>query len=125
MYLVDCIDRETDRQGRDLNADERFAVLDENIRGMAKGNKLNLLIDDGEQIYVHTNYEDSLYYCRMDKMLLFATVPLERGCWKPVPFMQMLGAADGEIIRRGQKHGNAYIESEENIRFLYQAFSNL
>ncbi|MCD8356444.1 MAG: class II glutamine amidotransferase [Clostridia bacterium] len=125
LYIVDCIDEKERTLGRVLDAKERFQLLDSIIAAMAKGNKLNLLIFDGEQVYVHTNYADSLHYLEQDDWTMFSTVPLTKEAWQPLPFTQLLAFQQGKLVLQGTQHGNEYIDSEENLKYLYQAFADL
>lgn len=128
MYLVDKINEKIREFGREPKAKERFLLFDEIVSQMAKGNKLNLLLYDGEYTYVHTNYKNSLYYLeKSDKgdSVLFSTQPLGKEEWKPVPFTTLLGYRNGSQVFRGTDHGNEYVDNEENLKFLYQTFSNL
>ena len=79
LYLIDMINDARDKKGSPLTDKERFSVLEENIKAMSKGNKLNLLIYDGELLYAHTNLYGSLYYHQGNSMILFSTVPLTKG----------------------------------------------
>lgn len=125
LYFIDQINERMQRIGRDLSADERFAFLDTVIGQMAKGNKLNLLLYDGELMYVHTNYADSLYFLEKEEDTLFATAPLSKEDWKPVTFTTLLAYKEGKQVFTGTNHQNEYVDNEENTRFLYQIFSNL
>ncbi|MCM1498491.1 MAG: class II glutamine amidotransferase [Clostridium sp.] len=125
MYLTAQINAKTERTGRELTAEERFLLLDGILSDMAKGNKLNLLLYDGEITYVHTNYRDSLYCLEKDGSVLFSTQPLSEEEWKPVPFTALLAYRSGKRLFTGTRHGNEYVDNEENLRYLYQTFSNL
>ena len=125
MYLVDRENEKIRELGREPDGKERFLLLDEIVSDMAKGNKLNLLLYDGEYTYVHTNYKNSLYYLEKENSVMFATQPLSEEEWKPVPFTTLLAYRDGKQTFTGTNHGNEYVDNEENIKFLYQAFSNL
>lgn len=125
MYIVDSVNNKIREIGREPKSKERFALLDEIISDMAKGNKLNMLLYDGEYTYVHTNYKNSLYYLEKEDSVLFSTQPLSKEEWKAVPFTTLLGYRNGKMIFTGTDHGNEYLDNEENTRFLYQTFSNL
>jgi glutamine amidotransferase len=92
---------------------------------MAKGNKLNFLLYDGEYTYVHTNYKDSLHYLEKEDGMMFSTRPLSEEEWKPVEFTTLLVVSNGKLVFSGHNHGNEYVDNEENMKFLYQAFSSL
>lgn len=125
LYLVDQVNQEEAARPEGLGDEERFRLLESIISDMAKGNKLNLLFFDGEYLYVHTNYKDSLYYLQKEGEVLLSTAPLGREKWKKVPMMTLLVYKAGELVFEGSSHGQEYIESEENIKYLYQIFSGL
>ena len=125
LYLLEKINKKTEELKRPLTGEERFALLNEIVSDMSKGNKLNLLIFDGELMYVHTNYRDSLHYMEQDKTVYFSTQPLSKGKWKPLPFMRLLAYQNGVLKYQGNEHGNEYLDNAENTKFLYQIFSSL
>ena len=108
-----------------MKKEERFRLLDSIIVEMSKGNKLNLLIYDGELFYVHTNYADSLYKLEKENQVLFSTVPLGREEWQSVTFTTLLAYHQGRRVFTGTNHGNEYKNSEENMKYLYRIFSDL
>lgn len=124
LYLVDKINQ-AEKENKNLNGRERFTIIDCIISNMAKGNKLNMIIDDGEYMYVHTNYKDSLYYLEKEKQIFFSTQPLSGEDWKPVPFTRLLAYKNGELVFEGTNHGNEYIDNEENMKLIFQIFSEL
>ena len=107
-YLVDLVNREQTRLKRPMSAEERFALVNETIVGLAPGNKLNLAIYDGELLYVHTNLADTLYMKETDGAAVFATVPLDEGHWRPLPFMTPLAYRFGKRAFTGTRHGFEY-----------------
>lgn len=125
LYLIDKINDAEKANNYVLSGEERFKILDCIFSNLSKGNKLNLIMYDGEYMYVHTNYKDSLYYLEKKEGILFSTQPLSNENWKPVPFTTLLGYKDGELVFKGTNHKNEYIDSEENMRFIYQIFSDL
>ena len=125
LYLVDEIDRRQAAAGRGLDAGERCALLEELIAEMSPGNKLNLILYDGELMYVHTNYADSLYVCEGGGVATFCTVPLKEGCWSPVPFTALCAYRDGRRVYQGQPHGHAYVDNDRDLKYLFAAFANL
>ncbi|MDO4286856.1 MAG: class II glutamine amidotransferase [Eubacteriales bacterium] len=125
LYIVDRINEMERDFRRELTAEERFQLLDSIVVHMSKGNKLNLLIFDGEQVYVHTNYANSLHYLEQNDWTMFSTEPLTQEAWHPVPFTQLLAFQQGKLVYQGTQHGNTYVDSEENLKYLYQAFSDL
>lgn len=108
-----------------LSFDARFALLDALISEMAAGNKLNLMLSDGRDLYVHTNCRDTLYCLEKENAALFSTVPLTNEDWRPAPFTTLLAYRDGKRVKTGTDHGCEYTEDPEHLKFLYQIFSEL
>ena len=124
-YIIDQVNAAQDEKGAALTKEERFALLNRIILEIAPENKLNLLIFDGEIMYIHTNYKDSLYRCRKDKAIVMATRPLDRDKWKNVPMNQLLAYEDGKLIYTGTKHEYEFVDSEEKMHMLFLDFANL
>jgi glutamine amidotransferase len=111
--------------GRPLREEERFSLVDGIVCQIAPRNKVNLLIYDGELLYVHTNYRDSLYVQQREGTALFATTPLGRGEWSPVPFTTLCAYRNGERRHVGTNHGKEYVDDPRDFRFLFQDYSEL
>lgn len=127
MHIVDQINRGIAEGSRKWTKEERFQFLDDLVCGLSKGNKLNFLLYDSEVMYVHTNYQSSLFYRESRDGTIFSTQPLGRDkeSWKPVPFTTLLAFEDGRMTRVGTNHGNEYIVNEEDMKYIYQIFANL
>lgn len=125
MYLVELVDKAERELQRPMNEEERFQLLDSAIIRLSKGNKLNLMVYDGELFYVHTNYANSLYELDKGNCVLFSTVPLSNEEWYPVTFTTFLAYRQGKRAFVGTNHRNEYKDSEENLKFLYSIFSDL
>ena len=125
LHLVACIDRAQARTGRPLDANERFDVLASAIAALANGNKVNLLICDGEVMYVHTNLRDTLHYSQDGDALVFSTKPLSTGTWMPVPFTRLLAVQDGAFVRESPPHGHEYVYDPEDYRYVYMGYAML
>ena len=125
LYFIDEINEAMEYRQRELSAEERFRLLDSIVQEMARGNKLNLMLYDGELMYVHTNFTGSLYKLEKEDQIMISTSPLSKENWHPVTFTTFLAYREGKKVYQGVNHGNEYIESEENLKFLYQIFSNL
>jgi glutamine amidotransferase len=125
LYLVDQVNQAERKKNEPLTKEERFQLLDSIVIEMAKGNKLNLLIFDGEIFYVHTNYTGSLHKLEKEDQVIFSTQPLTREEWQPETMTTLLAYEDGQRILEGTNHKNEYIDSEENMQFLYRIFSDL
>ncbi len=113
FYIVDMINQAERRSQRELDAKERFDLLDLLIVELSKENKLNLILYDGELFYVHTNYKNSLYQLQKGDQIMFSTMPLSQEDWSPVLFTTLLAYEKGKKVFQGTEHGNEYIESEE------------
>ena len=125
LRLVDCVNERQIRLGRALDADERFDVMERFVAELATGNKLNLLVYDGERLYAHSNFRGSLHVRDDGESLVFSTRPLAGEGWRPLPFTRVVAAKDGEIVRVGEPHGHEYIYNPDDYRFLYVDFSSL
>lgn len=125
LYIIEKINAFQNEYGRPLTTEERFNFLDSYISDLSKGNKLNLIIYDGEYMYVHTNYKNSLYFSKNEKSIVFSTRPLKKGNWEQVPFTTLLVYKDGAHVYSGTNHGNEYIDNEEDMKLIYQMFSYL
>lgn len=125
LHLVDLIDRKQARLGRALDGPERFDLLFTMLAGLAKGNKLNLLIHDGETLYAHCNFKGALHMRREADAVTFSTRPLSGDGWEEAPFMRLVAAKHGEIVRTSLPHGNEYIYNPNDYRMLYMDFARL
>ncbi len=125
LYLVDQIGQKQRELSRALGPEERCVLLDGLVSAMAPGNKLNLLVYDGELMYAHTNYANSLYVKRMEGAALFATVPLDAGGWEPMPFTTFCAYRAGEQVYQGRPHGAEYFVNEADMQYLFAAYSSL
>ena len=106
LHLIDRIDREQIRLGRPLDEEERFGMLAAVIAELSKGNKLNLLIYDGEVLYAHCNFRGTLHFRQKADAVTFSTRPLSGEGWEEAPFTSLVAAKDGEIIRTSPPHVN-------------------
>ncbi|MEE1227407.1 MAG: class II glutamine amidotransferase [Lachnospiraceae bacterium] len=125
LYLIDQMNLAMNKKGGPLNEEERFDVLDAMIVDMAKGNKLNLMIYDGEQLYVHMNAPDTLHYFRKRDFIMFATTPLSKYGWEDMPLNTLYAFKEGRPIYKGTTHDGSYIMNPEDYKYLYQEFANL
>lgn len=124
-HIIALVDQRQSALGRPLTAEERFQLVDGAVCQVSPHNKLNLLIYDGEQFYVHTNYANSLYVKRTGGTAIFSTVPLDRGKWEPVPFTTLLAYRDGNEIFRGTNHGYEYKDDPKDTHLLFMDYSEL
>ena len=142
LYLIDRINLKRKSMEHPLSKEERFAVVAETIADMAKGNKLNLLIFDGELMYVHTNLDGTLHLHQGEYGTVFSTEPLVNCSilygegnrtekhlrsidWQRVPLTRVLAYQDGICFCEGEAHGQVYQEDPEAESMLYWNFSSL
>ena len=125
LHLIARVNRAQGRRGRPLTDAERFDVLSSAIAALAKGSKLNLLFHDGEVLYAHTNFRDSLYFLKEDGAVTFSTSPLSRDGWRPVPFTRLVAVKDGEFVRESAPHRNEYVYDPDDYRLVYMNFARL
>lgn len=124
-FFLDKINREQTALGRALEKEERFALLDGLVCDLAVGNKVNFLLFDGEMLYVHTNYANSLYMCMQEDKLLFATKPLTKASWVLHPFTTLCAYESGRKVFEGTNHGNEYMDNEKDMKFIFTDFAGL
>lgn len=122
-YIVDEINDLQDELERKLKPEECFELLDGIIVKLSEGNKLNVMIFDGEYMYLHTNYRNSLYYLKTEDTLFITTRPLGDEGWRLIPFNRVIGIKDGELVFEGKKHNHEYFVTEEHFDFLMQNIS--
>lgn len=111
MYFVDKINERTKEKGSPLTSAERCAVIDTAIAAITKRNKVNLILYDTQQFYVHTNMKGTLFRRAEDGAVMFATVPYEAAGWEELPLCTLLVYQNGNLIFTGNNHHNEYIES--------------
>lgn len=137
LYIIDLINERSLAARVPLTEKERFEVVDKAFREVAPGNKLNVILSDSEVFYVHGNSRsgsrilgeygknDFLYRSTTDGVALFCTVPLDPQGWEPIPINTVLAYKDGKQIYGGKPHGYEYIESDDDIKYLYLGVSAL
>ena len=107
LALLDAVNERL-RQGA-MTERERFETVAHFIEQTAPRNKLNLMIWDGELLYVHKNLKNTLSYRRIPEGILFSTQPLGQNGWCPFPIAQVIAYRDGREIWRGNRHKGIYI----------------
>ena len=125
LYVIDEINKQTEVNGGMLNSSQRFSVIDRIQQEITPQNKVNLLLYDGELMYVHINYKDSLYKKQDGNSLILSTQPLDRGAWEPIPLNCPEGYCNGQLLYTGTNHGNEYFEKPEDMKHLFLDYSGL
>ncbi len=118
-YIVDQVNLRQSQLGRRLGSDERFALIDCVVCALADGNKLNLLLYDGDMMYVHTNYEHSLYICKSEEAAYLVTKPVGRYDWEALPMNTLISYRQGKQIYSGTDHGMEYVDNEQDMKYLH------
>lgn len=114
LYLMDKVD---DAQVHgELSAEERCFLIESLVAEVAPRNKLNLMLWDGELLYIHKNMEETMRYRRLGSGYIFATTPVDGGDWRTVPIAQLLAYRDGELVFKGQRHGGIFVPTLQYIR---------
>lgn len=124
-YFLDQMNRSIQKVGRALNPRERFSLMNRLIIQAAPGNKLNLILFDGELLYVHTNYRNTLYQKPVASGILFSTQPLDQEHWTPVPVNRLLAYKRGNCCSVGTDHGQEYIPDPEQLKMMDLACAGL
>ncbi|MGN0460103.1 MAG: class II glutamine amidotransferase [Ruminococcus sp.] len=125
LYIIEKVNSAQKEKNAPLDPKERFDLLDNIVSQMAKDNKLNLLIFDGEYMYAHTNYKGSLHYLETEKGTIFSTLPLTEENWQSLPFTTLVAYKEGRLTFKGTNHKNEFIDNEESLKYLYRIFSDL
>ncbi len=112
-------------EDQELSDKMRFRLMDRILCDITEGNKVNLLVFDGDLLYVHTNYRSSLF-CRKEKNgVVFSTTPLDSKDWMPVPMTTLLAYRNGELVFTGTNHGHEYFDNKAKTRHLYLDYAAL
>ena len=119
LYIVDEMNRYYGKKGQSLSRDERIKIIENVIRRITSGNKVNLMIYDGELFYVHKNEEKTLYEKGDSSGIIFSTTPLDTGRWQEFPQNRLMVYRDGKLIYSGKKHHNTYVEDKEKMKLLF------
>ena len=125
LYLVDQVNKKILDDMNFFDVNERFKTVESVIARLSPENKLNLVIHDGEYLYVHKNDVGTLFMKEVPGGVIFATYPLDNEDWTEAPDNQLLVYKDGECVYKGHKHSYTYEENEEQTKLLYLGFSGL
>ena len=94
---------------------ERFEIVNHFIVENAPRNKLNLMIYDGDMLYVHKNLKNTLCFKRLENGMIFSTKPLDDGVWIPFPMAQVIAYKQGHEVYRGDRHKGTFVPTLEYI----------
>lgn len=125
FYIVELINDLEYVLERKSSVKERFALISNLISDLSFNNKLDLMIYDGEVLYVHMNCKDSLHYYKFDDGIMFSTKPLNCGNWEDVPLNTVMAFKDGELLLKSESHNNEYVETPEQLLFIEKFLNSL
>lgn len=125
LHIIENINSLELSKGESLSFKERFDIVSNLIEEMSCTNKLNLIISDGEQMYVHTNFKNSLHYLKKGNGIMFSTQPLSYENWKKVPINKTFSFFNGEVLFESGVHVNEYVETEEQLNFIEKFIESL
>ena len=116
LYLLDEINGAIELNGgKPLTAEQRFTIVDDMVVSLSPRNKLNMIIFDGEMMFVHKNMTDTLYYKSENHSIVFSTTPLDDGDWREYPLTQLFAFCDGKKVFEGTKHNSVFVPTLEHI----------
>ncbi|SEK67280.1 class II glutamine amidotransferase [Ruminococcus albus] len=114
LFLMDTLN--SAQQNGELSQQERCELVDNFIKEMSHKNKLNLMIYDGELLYIHKNMKDTMLYRKLDSGYLFSTTALDDSEWNDVPIAQLMVYKEGEQVYIGRQHDGIFIPSLQYIK---------
>lgn len=126
LYIIDKVNEFEKQKNAPSTIKERFNILLEIITDIAKNNKLNLMIHDGELTYIHSNMKETLYYLKGEDYFLVASTPVndEEG-WKQVELNKLFALVDGNIVFESKEHDNEFIETKEHHEYLNKFLNSI
>ena len=126
LYIIDKVNEFESNKGAPSTIKERFEIIENIVSDLSKGNKLNLMIYDGDLTYIHSNMKDSLFYIQNDDGMLIASTPLDDDeGWKAVELNKLFGLVDGNIVFESEPHDNEYILLDEHEKRLNDFLESL
>lgn len=114
LYLLDEVNRAI-KNGGGLDGKERFEIVNRLVCTLSPRNKLNLMIFDGEVLYVHKNMKNTLCFKSLGNGYVFSTVPLDGGEWRGFPLAKLMAYKNGSLLYEGTSHNNVFIPTLEYI----------
>lgn len=125
LYIIDRVNSRFMQDPCGFDVNERLALIDEIILQVVPGNKLNLLLYDGDYFYVHKNEKGTLYTLEKPGITFFATRPLDEWEWKELPMNRLLIYKNGKKVYSGTEHEYEYVYDEEQMKHLFLDYAGL
>ena len=97
----------------------KLNFINEIVLRLSQGNKLNLLLYDGDYMYVHMNEPGTMYRLVKPGSVIISTHPLDDSSWEPVPLDQLIVYRDGKLVYEADPHNHTYVHDEEKMRYQY------
>ncbi len=116
LYLIESINKlyEVENQVTDLM---RIQAVENVVKILSPRNKLNLMIFDGELLYIHKNMDGTLYQKEVEDGIMFATSPLNDG-WIDFDMCTLKVYKNGEMIYVGDEETTEFVPTLEYITAL-------
>lgn len=118
MYILDEMNDAIKHNKAPLSENQRFEIVNRLVIKLSPRNKLNIMLFDGEVLYVHKNMRDTLYFKKMTDGYIFSTQPLDDKEWLPFPDAQLMAYKNGSILFEGTPHGHEFVPTLEYITAL-------
>ena len=125
LYIIDVINEEIRRRGRDLSGAERCQIIERVAGSLTFGNKLNFLLYDGELLYVHSNEENTLLRKTLPGGVMISTEALDDDHWEQFPLSTLFVYTMGREVYRGEDYGFAYVFDKKKMDQIYMAYAGL
>lgn len=88
---------------------EKIQCIENSINNISPFGKLNLIISDGEYMYIHSNYKNSLYKLEVGDTSYFCTKPLnDKYAWNELELSNLYVYKNGREIYKNTLDINEY-----------------
>jgi glutamine amidotransferase len=105
---------------KNTDTKDKFTLIAKVLEELSPYGKMNLSFTDGENLYVHTNLEKTLYSTKSEGTVMFATEPLDikNTKWNQVALDTLLVYKDGQEIFRKELKPNKLLAltTKSNIK---------
>lgn len=116
LYIIDRVNREVER-----NCDNKAKceLIDDIVREITPGNKVNFILYDGTLLYVHKNEPGTLHRKQDGNTIYFSTHPLDDRGWEEFEQNRLMVYRAGKLIYEGKEHDNTYHHDEARMKLIY------
>lgn len=116
LYLLDLLDSEYLKTGS-LTKEQRFAVVESLVDELSYRNKLNLMLFDGELLYVHKNMKNTMFLKKSKNGVMLSTTALSQG-WQAVGMCRLYAFEAGDLLFESRNITHEFIPTLEYISAL-------